>query len=80
MACLPNDTDELRRIALMGKTMDMVFDAMFKPKQPQDCEQCGTRYIPRMADGHYICPECREENASARQEDAYERNHSRGPI
>ena len=66
--CLPTDTDELRRIELMGRTMDAVFDAMFKPRPSQECEQCGNTYIPRMTDGHYVCQECRDENASAQDE------------
>ena len=66
--CLPTDTDELRRIELMGRTMDVVFDALFKPRHPQECEQCGNIYIPRMTDGHYVCQECRDENASAQDE------------
>ena len=78
--CLPTDTDELRRIELMDRTMDTVFDAMFKPQHPQECEQCGNTYIPRMTMGHYICDECREENSSAAVEVAYEHTHARGPI
>ena len=78
--CLPSDTDELRRIELMGRTMDAVFDALFKPRHPQECEQCGNTYIPRMTDGHYICPECRDDNESGRIEDSYERSHRMGPI
>ena len=66
--CLPTDTDELRRIELMGRTMDVVFNAMFKPRPSQECEQCGNIYIPRMTDGHYVCQECRFENASAQDE------------
>ena len=66
--CLPTDTDELRRIELMGRTMDAVFDALFKPRPSQECEQCGNTYIPRMTDGHYVCQECRDENASAQDE------------
>ena len=78
--CLPTDTDELRRIELMGRTMDVVFNALFKPRHPQECEQCGNIYIPRMTDGHYVCQECRFENASAEVEAGYERTHARGPI
>jgi len=78
--CLPTDTDELRRIELMGRTMDVVFNAMFKPRPSQECEQCGNTYIPRMTDGHYVCQECRDENASAEVEAGYERTHARGPI
>ncbi len=33
--CYPNDSEELLRIELMGKTMDAVFDAIAKPKQPK---------------------------------------------
>ncbi len=42
MACLPNDPDELRRIALMGKTMDRVFDAISRLNHnPNRCDSCG---------------------------------------
>jgi len=30
--CLPTDKDELARLMLMNKTMDYVFDLVFKPK------------------------------------------------
>ena len=49
-------------------------------KLPHECEQCGTIYTPRMTMGHYICPECCEENASARIDGTYEHNNNRKPI
>jgi len=49
-------------------------------KLPHECEQCGQHYIPLYTDSVYICSECRDENASARDEDDYESSHSRGPI
>lgn len=50
------------------------------PKLLHECEQCGNSYMPRMLMGNYICDECREENASGRIEDSYERSHRMGPI
>jgi hypothetical protein len=50
------------------------------PIGPRECERCGQDYYPSFIDGHYICDECRDEDASARKEERYERSHRMGPL
>ena len=79
--CIP-DPDEIDLLKQQAVIMDSVLDIILtpKPKPPRECEECGTIYIPRMTDGHYVCQECRFEKASAAIESGYERAHGRGPI
>ncbi len=74
MSCLPNDRDELRRIEMMGKTMDFVLDAILAPKPkstPSSASPSRERnpnaltLLPDAAAGtdrqHYFCARCGQE-------------------